>query len=60
MRMKHEGGSVRCHGINMVLKGVSIFFKKFFEEIGAKHFFVRRSHRKIRPNIKESTLNVSV
>lgn len=57
--MKHEG-SVRCHGINMVLKGVSIFFKKFFEEIGAQNFFVRRSHRKIRPNLKESTLNVSV
>ena len=41
--MKHEGGSVRCHRINMVLKGISIFFKINFEEIGAQKVFEEKS-----------------
>jgi hypothetical protein len=41
--MKHEGGSVRWHRINMVLKGISIFFKINFEEIGAQKVFEEKS-----------------
>ena len=26
--MKHEGGNIRSHGVNVALKGVSVFFQK--------------------------------
>lgn len=41
--MKHEGGSVRCHRINVVLKGISIFFKINFEEIREQKVFEEKS-----------------
>lgn len=46
--MKHHSGSIRSHGINMGLLGVSIFFKTIFEGGGVKrNVSIGSSHQKI-------------
>lgn len=35
--MKHEGGNIRSHGVNVTLKGVFFFLKKnVYKDIGAQ------------------------
>lgn len=56
--MKHEGGNIRSHGVNVTLKGVFFFKKKMFIKILGHKMFCRKfsSENNYEQIIKKSTL----
>lgn len=56
--MKHEGRNIRSHGVNVALKGVSVFFQKKCLKILGHKMFCRKfsSENNYEQIIKKSTL----